>query len=81
MNKKVKVRNRLNTFTYEEVKQLLKYYGFEEMRSGKQGSSVIKFYNKASDTRIYIHRPHPGNFVKRYILREIINILDKEDLR
>lgn len=39
MSKKEKLIRRLNMlpkdFTYEELEQLLKYYGYEKMRSGK----------------------------------------------
>lgn len=80
MSKKDKLIKRLyaipSDFTYEEMKQLLEYYGFEEVKSGKTSGSSVKFYNKVSGMRMYFHRPHPGNIVKKYILRELIEILD-----
>lgn len=27
------------------------------------------------------HKPHPGNIVKRYVLRQIVPIIGEEDLK
>lgn len=51
-------------FTYNELKRLLEYYGWV----GKQGDgSRVKFI-KGNDV-IILHKPHPGNIVKKYILK------------
>ena len=49
MSKKDKLIERLRTvpkdFTYEELVSLLKYFGFEEVKSGKTSGSAVKLKN------------------------------------
>lgn len=73
-----KIKNVPNDFTYQELIQLLGYFGYQEMDSGKTSGSSVKFVNKRTGRKIYLHKPHPGNVVKKYILREIISVLEKE---
>ena len=84
MSKRDKLIKRLYTvpsdFTYDELRQLLKYLGFREVETGKTSGSAVKYYNRELGIPIYIHRPHPGNIVKKYVLRELIRLLSKEDL-
>ena len=84
LSKKNKLIKRLYTvpsdFTYDELRQLLKYFGFREVETGKTSGSAVKYYNRELGVPIYIHRPHPGNIVKKYVLRELIRLLSKEEL-
>lgn len=58
-------------FTWDELTKVLMHYGYEE----KQGNgSRIKFIDPAgSMPRIFIHKPHPGNIVKKKALRDVRN--------
>ena len=59
-------------FTWQELAALLKMLGYEEV----QGSgSRVKFDNDNADQMINLHKPHPGNIVKRYALRQLIEKL------
>ena len=82
MGKKEKLINRLlnipKDFTFDELNSLLEYFGFEQERGGKTSGSAVKYKNLKSGTRIYLHKPHPGNIVKRYILVDVIDELKKE---
>lgn len=81
MSKKDKLIERLRTvpkdFTYEELVSLLKYLGFEEVKSGKTSGSAVKFKNYKTNRIIYLHKPHPSNIVKKYILIYVIEELEK----
>lgn len=83
MSKKKKLIKRLKTlpndFTYQELKQIVGYYGFEELSAGKTIGSSVKFVNKKTGKKIYLHKPHPGNIVKQYILREVIKAIGEEE--
>ena len=54
-----------------------KGFGFVEMKSGKTGGSRRKFSN--SDGLILsFHKPHPGNIVKMYVLKDLKEFLIRE---
>jgi len=78
MSKKGKLLLRLlalaNDFTWGELVTLLGYFGYEELTKGKTGGSRRKF----ADTRkrvIILHKPHPGNVVKEYVLKQLMEYL------
>jgi hypothetical protein len=50
-------------FTYAELKRLLNIFDYTEEQAS--GSRVV-FVNKKSDHKIKLHKPHPGNILKRY---------------
>ena len=52
-----------NDFTYDELTRLLMFYGYGEVQGS--GSRVI-FFNKLNGRKIKLHKPHPGNILKRY---------------
>ena len=59
-------------FAWQELSALLKMLGYQEV----QGSgSRVKFYNGNADQMINLHKPHPGNIVKRYVLRQLLEKL------
>jgi len=58
--------------TWQELSALLKMLGYQEV----QGSgSRVKFDNGNADQMINLHKPHPGNIVKRYALRQLLEKL------
>lgn len=67
--------SRPKDFTWEEMKKILKYYGYEELAKGKTGGSRRKFVNK--DNRVIsLHEPHPQNILKSYQLDILIEHLN-----
>lgn len=83
MNKKEKLIKRFRTlprdFTFEEVVSLFHGYGFELENKGATSGSRIKFYH-ANDQNAYImHKPHPSNIIKGYLMRDILNFLIKNN--
>lgn len=79
MSKKEKLIARLLTypkdFTYDEMRSLLGFLGFEEATKGKTTGSRVEFH-KGMDT-ILLHKPHPNNQLKPYQIRQIIDELEK----
>jgi len=57
-----------NDFTYNELTRFLGFFGYAEFQGS--GSRVV-FSNKLSGRRIKLHKPHPGNILKRYQLELI----------
>ena len=58
-------------FTYEELRKLLKGFGYEETKTGKTSGSRVTFYNAELDDMVKFHKPHPSQIMKRCYLREI----------
>ncbi len=77
MSKKEKLIARLlslpKDFTYDEMRTLLTFLGFEERSKGKTSGSRVE-YAKESYT-ILLHKPHPNNQLKMYQIRQIVNEL------
>lgn len=82
MAKKDKLLARLfskpKDFEWSELKALLKGLGFEEV--GGTGSRV-KFHDPRSGGIISLHRPHPRNVVKLYVLDRVIEELKDRGIR
>lgn len=81
MSKKEKLIERFKRmpkdFTYQEVTVLLSYFGYEE----KQGAgSRVAFFNKETENIIYLHKPHPGNIIKQYMMKDIKKTLEERGL-
>ena len=61
-------------FTFKEVEKLLKGFGYEKSNKGKTSGSRVIFKNK--DKRpIMLHKPHPGDIVKMYAIKQLLNDL------
>lgn len=82
MSKKDKLIDRLlkrpADFTFDEMKSLLAYFGYD-LKQGGTGSGV-KFIKKGSNEVINFHRPHPNGVLKRYVLEQVIEKLRKDGL-
>lgn len=64
-------------FSFDELKKLLGFLGYKE----KQGAgSRVVFVNEKLSHKIKLHKPHPGNILKRYQLELISNELVKKQL-
>ncbi|MCL1952887.1 MAG: type II toxin-antitoxin system HicA family toxin [Oscillospiraceae bacterium] len=83
MSKKEKLIKRLlsrpKDFTFEELVTLLGLLGYEPDKGGKTGGSRVKFVNTRSDA-LWQHRPHPGNILKAYQVKDVIDNLTERGL-
>lgn len=68
--------SRPKDFTWDELVKILGHFGYEELGKGKTGGSRRKF---ADDTKqiINLHKPHPGNILKRYQIDQVIASLNE----
>ncbi len=82
MTKKDKLLTRLfskpKDFEWSELKALLLGLGFEEV-SGT--GSRVKFHDPKSGRIINLHRPHPGNVVKHYVLDRVIDVIKERGIK
>lgn len=84
MSKFEKLKNRFlakpKDFTYDELKTLLNKLGYYEVTLGKSSGSRVAFINEISKNVIRLHKPHPGNILKRYQLDLIEDELRAEEI-
>ena len=61
-------------FTFGEMEKLLSIFGYAKSDKGKtSGSRVI--YKNGDKRPIMLHKPHPGNIVKSYAMKQVLNDL------
>ncbi|WP_231427646.1 MULTISPECIES: type II toxin-antitoxin system HicA family toxin [Pedobacter] len=63
--------------SWDELVIVLKFYGFEEMATGKTGGSRRKFTNKNKDI-MSLHKPHPKPIVKSYVIDQVLEYLKEK---
>ena len=54
--------------TFEELETLLLSCGYVKLE-GK--GSAVKFYHQEKDNLINLHKPHPSNILKVYLIKQI----------
>jgi hypothetical protein len=84
MSKREKLLARLlskpKDLTYLELESLLRFLGYEEVKTGKTSGSRRAFMNRKTSHIIRLHHPHPGQELRVYQVEFIIQELKKEDL-
>jgi len=66
-------------FTFDELERLLKIFGYERSNKGRTSGSRVLFKD-ANGSPIMLHRPHPGNIVKEYALKQVFEELKSRKL-
>ena len=64
----------LSDFTFDEMQRLLEGYGYEKSNKGKTSGSRLIFKN-GNKRPIMLHKPHPGNIVKEYAMKQVFDDL------
>ena len=66
-----------SNFTFDELERLLGLYGYTCSNKGKTSGSRVVFKDKEGHP-IMLHKPHPGNIVKQYALRQVLEELQSK---
>lgn len=66
-------------FTWDELTRLLEALGYQEVKAGKTGGSRRRFIHPQG-VPVLLHKPHPGNIVKLYVLRQLMKQFKDEGL-
>ncbi len=64
-------------YTWEELIKVLGIFGYVEIKHGKTGGSRRKFADEKRNV-ISLHKPHPGNIVKEYAIKQVIEHLKEK---
>lgn len=74
-----RLKSRPKDFVWDELVRLLEGLGYSEAATGKTGGSRRRFIHETAPT-IALHKPHPDNIVKMYVIDDVIRLLIEEDL-
>jgi hypothetical protein len=64
-------------FTWDELKKMLNKYGYIQNYKGKTSGSRVSFEKEDSDIALNLHKPHPGNILKPYQLKDTLEFLKR----
>lgn len=70
-----RLKSQPKDFTWDELLKVLKHFGYSELKAGKTGGSRRKFADSQNNI-INFHKPHPGNILKEYVIKQIIEHLN-----
>ena len=62
-------------FTWDELVRLFAVFGFRMSNKGRTSGSRVIFIK---ENMAYVaHKPHPGNIVKSYVIRQVFDFLSE----
>ena len=83
MGTKDKLRERFlkmpSDFTFDEMQRLLEGYGYERSNKGRASGSRLIFKN-GNKRPIMLHKPNPGNIMKEYAMKQVLDDLREAGL-
>lgn len=71
---KARLKVEPSDYTFDEARSLLKTLGYTEYNKGKSSGSRVMFAK--AGVKILLHKPHPGNEMKRYAVRQLKDQLE-----
>lgn len=84
MGKKDKLIKKLRScpkdFTFNEAETLLSFFFYHRNDKGKTSGSRVMFSNTDTGSKIILHKPHPGNELRQYQIKQLLEILEQEGL-
>ena len=67
-------------FTFEETVTLLRCFGYEKHDKGATSGSRVRFKNQETGKWVDLHRPHPGNMMKEWMMKVLYKHLKENGL-
>lgn len=71
---KARLKAEPSDYTFDEARSLLKSLGYTEYNKGKSSGSRVMFAKDG--VKILLHKPHPGNEMKRYAVQQLKDQLE-----
>ena len=59
-------------YTYTEARTLATHFGYAELSKGSTSGSRVLFYRERDGQKILLHKPHPGDVMKQYAVRQLL---------
>ena len=77
MSKEEKMIRRIKAcpsdYTYSEAIALGARFGYLEQNKGSTSGSRVMLYRKEDGRNILLHKPHPGDIMKLYAVKQLLN--------
>lgn len=73
-----KLKSNPKDFTFNEMQSLLEALGFTMYNKGKTSGSRVKFIK--DNIPIILHKPHPRKELLTYQVKQVLELLEKENL-
>ncbi len=67
-------------FTFDEMMRLFAAFGFEANNKGGTSGSRLTLVNPGRGLSYNMHRPHPDNAIKMYVMRQVLEFLVEHEL-
>lgn len=74
-----RLKSKPKDFTFDDAETLLKYLDYVRSNKGKTSGSRVMFINEEHGS-ILLHKPHPQKELKSYQIKQLIEILEQEEL-
>ena len=75
---KKRLLSRPKDFSMEELDRLLLGLGYVRLKHGKTTGSKVGYMDLENGRVFFLHKPHPENVLKPYVVRELIAHLEKD---
>ena len=69
-------KKQLSDFTFDEMESMFSLFGYVKPNKGKTSGSRI-IYKNGDKRPIMLHKPHPGNIVKSYAMKQVLDDLSE----
>lgn len=75
-----KLKSNPKNFTFDEAESLLGYLDYRKSNKGKTSGSRVMFTSDKHKAKILLHIPHPRKELWEYQIKQLIDLLEQEDL-
>ncbi len=75
----IKLKSRPKNMTFDEIESLLNSFGYKRSDKGRTSGSRIIFESEKHPS-ILLHKPHPRKEMLEYQIKQIIDVLETEEL-
>ncbi|MDP4030537.1 MAG: type II toxin-antitoxin system HicA family toxin [Gallionella sp.] len=72
-----RLKSRPKDFTFQELATLLSGLGYRLCTQGRSSGSAVRFVH-SEYAPISLHKPHPSNELKRYVIEVVIERLEMD---
>jgi hypothetical protein len=75
-----KLKPNPKNFTFDEAESLLGYLDYRKSNKGKTSGSRVMLTSDKRKSKILLHKPHPRKELLEYQIKQLIDLLEQEDL-
>ena len=68
---KARLQSTPSDYTYTEANSLLVHLGFSLSNKGRTSGSRVLYFRKEDGAKIMLHKPHPGDVMPEYAVRQL----------